>query len=520
MLLAKYLLQLIPIDRDFDSPEVKRILQGYGLVEEAGRLAKIKQLANLPQDSGVAALCRLVRYEKSQVLSKQTALILLAQMGASLEERSSRAKIIGPAIARCSRPAARWLRASIQYDLNPEDAFNEWDKLIDEEVATLDSSPSDTSTDIVLTLERRQAELLLKLSHRDRAIQVMRKMIAIEKGDAQAIEQLTDWLIKQQALNMVDETAKRFDGAFHTKPVLLYFLAETRALQGQKDQAEELARQAAQLVPANDLAERYRVAAKLRQRGLFEWSEREYRRIADSAPDEPEGIAARVSCAEMLHDLEREHDAAEMLQKLIDSVAKSVAPGQRTQQVRGLDSDARSIKSWMHYYQACDYEQQKHLEKEWIELEKSIGQDPTNEDVLIAMYHASVNDKSRRMRVMEMIQKTAQPLINQISTLAGQPEEAVLCNQYAWLIGNTEGDIDQAIQYSHRSIELALQRYRGVDDSGDMNAWDDATTREPAGYIDTLAHCYAGKGDYENALKYQMRAAELEPHTMADCARG
>ena len=28
-----------------------------------------------------------------------------------------------------------------------------------------------------------------------------------------------------------------------------------------------------------------------------------------------------------------------------------------------------------------------------------------------------------------------------------------------------------------------------------------------------MAHCYYGKGDYENAVKYQTKAAEMEPHS-------
>ena len=36
-----------------------------------------------------------------------------------------------------------------------------------------------------------------------------------------------------------------------------------------------------------------------------------------------------------------------------------------------------------------------------------------------------------------------------------------------------------------------------------------------AGYYDTLAHVYAAKGDLKSAIKYETKAAELEPHTEA-----
>ena len=65
-------------------------------------------------------------------------------------------------------------------------------------------------------------------------------------------------------------------------------------------------------------------------------------------------------------------------------------------------------------------------------------------------------------------------------------------NQFAWLVGNTYGDFDEAIRLSHKSLELR-------PDAG--------------GFLDTLGHCYYAKGDLENAVKYQTQAVKLEPHT-------
>ena len=65
-------------------------------------------------------------------------------------------------------------------------------------------------------------------------------------------------------------------------------------------------------------------------------------------------------------------------------------------------------------------------------------------------------------------------------------------NQYAWLVGNTEGDFDEAVRCARKSLELQP---------------------EEGGYYDTLAHVYFGKGDLENAVKYQTKAAQLDPHS-------
>ena len=65
-------------------------------------------------------------------------------------------------------------------------------------------------------------------------------------------------------------------------------------------------------------------------------------------------------------------------------------------------------------------------------------------------------------------------------------------NQYAWLISNTEGDQQQALQYSLRSLELS--------------------PNEPA-LLDTAGRCYFAIGDLENALRVQRRAVKLMPHS-------
>ena len=72
------------------------------------------------------------------------------------------------------------------------------------------------------------------------------------------------------------------------------------------------------------------------------------------------------------------------------------------------------------------------------------------------------------------------------------PESAAAFNQYAWLVGNTAGDLDEALKCSLKSLELEP---------------------ETGGYYDTLAHVYFAKGDYENAVKSQTKAAELDPHS-------
>ena len=99
-----------------------------------------------------------------------------------------------------------------------------------------------------------------------------------------------------------------------------------------------------------------------------------------------------------------------------------------------------------------------------------------------------------------MIRDTAEKFRSQINDTS---DDLLLCNmynEYAWMVCNTEGDVDLAIKYSQKSVDTARQL---PSDSGVTES----------GFLDTLAHCYAAKGDYENAVKIQTRAVELEPWT-------
>jgi tetratricopeptide (TPR) repeat protein len=68
-------------------------------------------------------------------------------------------------------------------------------------------------------------------------------------------------------------------------------------------------------------------------------------------------------------------------------------------------------------------------------------------------------------------------------------------NQYAWVVGNTVGDFEQAIKFSRKSL--------------DLREWN------TPGYLDTLGHAYYGAGKFEKAVLWQSKAVELDPASQA-----
>ena len=113
----------------------------------------------------------------------------------------------------------------------------------------------------------------------------------------------------------------------------------------------------------------------------------------------------------------------------------------------------------------------------------------TDLDVLIACHRLTRQTPEFRAKIRGLINKSAAKLRKE---MAEDPSDAAAYNQFAWLVGNTEGDLDEALRCSQKSIQLK-------PDSG--------------GYHDTLAHVYFARGEYEKAVATQTKAIQLEPHS-------
>ena len=104
---AKYLVSQMQIEWTVatDSPEVKQLLQGYGQKDEAAHAAIVDKLNDLPDDKGLAVLCRLVRFDKSLVVSKLAALAIIKTQRIR-EQRRAREKVITDNLGHSPRPGA------------------------------------------------------------------------------------------------------------------------------------------------------------------------------------------------------------------------------------------------------------------------------------------------------------------------------------------------------------------------------------------------------------------------------
>jgi tetratricopeptide (TPR) repeat protein len=492
---AAYLVHLIRIDwvRDSDSQQVKELLRDYENQPEDVRRQAMLNLAETLRDAGLEPLCRLIRFERSQLLSKQGAIFVLAQPEPPESLWPQRERVITNSLQGSTRPASKWLLAYVQFHTDPEAALAQWDKLVADELAVVERNAPQTETKIQTLLLRRQAEMLLTAKHDGRATAVMRKLIDRQADDVEGLIEFVEWLVKHKAWSVVDDVAQRFDRTFARNSRLLYTLAQARHAQGSEQLAEQFAERAFQMNANSDdpasLQARYMIAEWLEFSGMMPWCEREYRHIISrGGPESDEVIRSRHRLSEVLHDLERDGEATEILKGLVDLLAMN---GPLHQKLTTMRLPPKSVRSRMYYFAACQFAAKNDRARQIEQLDLAVASDPADADVLIALYHLPDHDDKRRQQTRDLIRDAAEQFRNELND---DPDQIIVYNEYAWLIGNTEGDLDRALEYAHKAVEMTPEMEKG-------------------GLLDTLAHCYAAKKDFENAVKYQSRAAELDPYS-------
>jgi tetratricopeptide (TPR) repeat protein len=498
---AGYLVRLIRVDwtRETDPPQVRQIMKDYEFQQEGARLQRMKDLAGLVGDEGVEWLCRLARFEQSQVLSKQAAMIIMGMPALdSPAAQAARMKVITRSLERSTRPAARWLKAYVSSESKPDDAVATWEKLIDAEQQTLEQSPQQTSPQIVSDLLRRHVALLDRLNRPEDALNAIRKMVRLERGDSTSLAELVEWVAKRKAWPIIDEIAAKFAGSFDGDAILLYTLAQARLEQGDEKLADEIAKKALTL-HAENAREHMFMGYRLHDRGLAKFSELEYRKAIELGPASSDvAIRSRFLLSENLHDAQNDLAAGEILKGAVDLIDGDEAVKRIVAQ---LDRTPEAIRSRMYFFFGAHYGRSGDHLNEAESYRKAIAQDPSDADVLIGLYRLPGQTPQQRQTILEQIAEAVRQCRADIEE---NPEASNPYNQFAWLVANTEGDFDEAVRMSLRSIEI---RRAEVSNS--------AEAPNVGGYLDTLAHCYYAKRDYASAVRYQTEAVASEPHSQA-----
>src|SRR5262245_2162457 len=158
---ARYLLRQITVRwvRSDDPPAVRRLLIDYGNLGEDSRSARVLQLARLNDNEGVAGLCRIARFDRSPLISRQAALAIIRSEDAEAEPVAVDSDVVELELGPSTRVAANWLRQYVRQLRDPSAVVESWQSLIADEIARLDGHADETSPDIALGLLWNLAEL-------------------------------------------------------------------------------------------------------------------------------------------------------------------------------------------------------------------------------------------------------------------------------------------------------------------------------------------------------------------------
>ena len=152
--------------RPDDPAEVKQALQEYETLDAAGRLDRIRRLATQIDEPHLSELRRLVRFEKSQTLSKCAALAVMQQKPVRWPRiaalRSSAHRWQEP------RPAAAWLRTYLDIDSKGTEPVAKFAELVKAEEQLLTDAADRTQPEIVIALLWVEADLLGEIGPRRR----------------------------------------------------------------------------------------------------------------------------------------------------------------------------------------------------------------------------------------------------------------------------------------------------------------------------------------------------------------
>lgn len=523
---------------DFDPPRVREILSNFAVSENEGKALYIDELARLEREEGIPGLCRLARYEANGALAKRAAIYVLKSPLRAEQTPETRNRRIAALMEDGASTACKWVlehaKSPAQFDLT----F--WREQLSQEQKLLASRSTETNDFVLTNLGRWIVEQCASQpEHRSDAIAIAQSLVdQMDLANANALDDKSTKSIEfaQWVLGAGLHESVRYQHSqlkyrvVLREPILSYYLAESYLQANDVDTAEKIAKNALAGIPSaadgtewkeptdergdalrtrlegaigyrnQSSKEKKRIIAeKLADRGLFAWAEAEYKLAADDDLTLVSTMTNLLLLADLQHSQDRFADARDTLAKFQSRYEKE---RMFRDQMTDLSIPTSRVLS-QYYLYAGDAAQHSGMADEAADhYHRSLEIYPENVDALIGLYkididqtqadrrkkkHAEITDQLRiQARELEEASRQA----NSMQYAAIVNDLVLALNSFAWIVANTEGNVEEAIVFSRQAISL---------------------NPNDAALIDTLAHCYYAAGRWADAVEQQRKAVALKP---------
>jgi hypothetical protein len=561
---ARYLVQSNYLEWTWDyAPfETRNLIKKYKLASNSDKVKFLRELSDLDNNHGVAALCRISCYETSELHSKSAALELLKKLqpdllpnppsetdlGPSFDPKIVRMLLENPetelsaqvleATQYSSSQAAKWLQLAFS---NPKPwPADKWLKILDEEQRLLENSSPQTNVKLFLDFTIWLAKHAKNQSDgRQMAIEIARRipqLLLNGPPDPDKLSSFASWAIESQLPELVVDQYKQLPKQFpQSSPTMLnYLLAKSFAMLDQKELADQIAKYTldrkafsldfsknpAEIIdqsqPGNApppllfrsatfTIERLSLSEELVKTGNFAWAEAELRKALEGQEDSPERIAivGLAALTQLLHDQQRDKEAAEALERWVSRYDNEKL---FRMQVEDFDQD---LASNYHLFKGNQYVQEKLPQQAREQFLLSIAKSHENVDALIGLARLAGPDETPeqvRQRVSEH-NNSIRVLQNRIEEIERELRvsnpmfQAMEMKRLANLL-NTLAWLMTNTDSDPRQALLLSRRSCSLDP-------------EQSAFQDTLAHCFEKNGMHLQAFRTQIKAVRLEPHQLS-----
>jgi hypothetical protein len=493
----------------------------YGGQPLARREALLQQLITQPQyrteELGApVVLARIARLEPEESLSLLAALLLIESPPPTLEGKQTLAESIGTVLEGCDRAACRLLQLHSEWLRDGTLSISSWQDWMEAHPSDSIAPRTAEALQIHQRLARWCGERLMSVNRKQDAADFLQKAMPSIDAKPAIILDWAKWAIDQRLPEMALSLAERLPEAARSAPELGYLIAESLVATGRAEEGEEQAKRLLERQGVNgavpDLLERHAIATKLLERRRNAWALAEYERIADQLdPLIPFHLGPLRTYSSLLMESERWKDGEKLWEPIAQRLRTEPLYAAQVDRSPEKERDTSSSLSnrflgnyW--YFRAKAAGDGQTRQQATIEAWKSLpydtdvlielakwsregegrsGQQPTEQEVRGALEAAATKLRNRRQKVEQDLRSAGED--RRFYLLL---DRADACNQLAWLLANTGGDLQEA---------LASAKQATVD------------RPKTAAFADTLAAVYWAQGNRPEAIAWQKKAIDLEP---------